>query len=257
MNKVKYLNDVLTPFEAELLIKDLQSISFEEYPSIKMVKKHSILEKINMQAVKNALAGGDDYILEYFVTFDKITDIIKELLISRHWKMTVYPIIKKEICEISSVKTYVCVYHEAVVVNLLENFFFHLTACQAAGDYLIEVVEYCYQRISKLLYELEHNKVNKNTLDNNNIVASLTEVQEMDIKINDLELPISLSCISIIRYISDHLSNLPFPVRHHMINVKDVLLVLIPLLECKPWIKKDKDGMILLKVRKRLDLRIS
>ena len=245
MNKVKYLNDVLSPFEAELLIKDLEPISFDEFPSIKMVKKHSFLEKFNMQAVKNALAGGDDYILEFFVTFDKISDIIKELLISRHWKMTVYPIIKNEICEISSVKTYVCIYHEAVIISLLENFFFHLTACQAAGDYLIEVVEYCYQRLSKLLYELEnkkHNKIKEDQKKEDQNKTKISEVEEMDNKIEDLELPIALSCISIIRYISDHLNNLPFPVRHHMINVKDVLLILIPILECKPWIKKDTNG---------------
>ena len=254
MNKVKYLNDVLTPFEAEHLIRDLEPITFEEYTSIKMVKKHSILERLNMQAVKNALAGTDDFILEFFVTYDKIGDIIKELLISRHWKSTVYPLIKGQICEISSVKSYVCLYHEAVIINLLENFFFHLTACQAAGDFLIEVVEYCYQRILKLLNETENSKskksVNQNDLKISEDVLKMTDEEEMNIKLNEMELPIAISCISIVRYISDHLNNLPFPVRHHLINVKDVLLILIPILECKPWIKKDKNGKIKVKSRK-------
>jgi hypothetical protein len=246
MNKVKYLNDVLTPFEAEHLIRDLDTITFEEYTSIKMVKKHSILERLNMQAVKNALTGTDDFVLEYFVTYDKIGDIIKELLISRHWKNTVYPLIKGQICEISSVKAYVCLYHEAVIINLLENFFFHLTSCQAAGDYLIGIVEYCYQRVSKILNETEVSK-NKKAYNQNDTkikedILKMTDEEEMDIKLSEMELPIALSCISIIRYISDHLNSLPFPVRHHLINVKDVLLLLVPILECKPWIKSDKNG---------------
>jgi len=245
MNKLKYLNDVLTPFEAEHLIKDLESISFDEFTSIKMVRKHSILERLNMQAVKNALAATDDFILEFFVTYDKIIDIIKELLISRHWKSNVYPLIKDQICEISSVKTYVCLYHEAVIINILENFFFHLTACQAAGDYLIEVVEYCYQRIYKLLHETENGKYKKKEakdIKSKDEILKLSEVEEMDIKLNEMELPIALSCISIIRYVSDHLNSLPFPVRHHLINVKDILLILVPILECKPWVKNDKQG---------------
>ena len=250
MNKVKYLNDVLTPFEAEHLIKDLEPISFEEYTSTKMIKKHSILERLNMQSVKNALGGSDDYILEYFVTYEKITDLIRELLISRLWKDKAYPLIKQEICEISSVKTYVCLYHEAVIINMLENFLFHLTACQAAGDYLIEIVEYAYQRVAKLVMDVEsgkykkfvENSVKEKTKDE---ILKVNEVEEMDYKVYELELPIALSCISVIRYVSDHLSALPFPVRHHMINVKDVLLVLIPMLEARPWIKKDRNGMIL------------
>jgi hypothetical protein len=245
MNKVKYLNDVVSPFEAEHLIKDLESISFEDYTSVKMVKKHSIIERLNMQAVKNALTGSDDYILEYFVTYDKIVDIIKELLIARHWKTHVFPLIKDQICEISGVKAYVCLYHEAVIINLLENFFFHLTACQAAGDYLIEVVEYCYQRISKLLLDVESGKfkkIHEPQLKSKEDILKVNETEDMVFKLNEMELPIALSCISIVRYVSDHLSQLPFPIRHHLINVKDVLLILIPILEAKPWIKKDSNG---------------
>ena len=60
----------------------------------------------------------------------------------------------------------------------------------------------------------------------------------MEQKLKDLEHNIGLSCISIFRYISDHLMQLPFPVRHHMMDVKDIPMIFVALMENKPWIRK-------------------
>ncbi len=60
--------------------------------------------------------------------------------------------------------------------------------------------------------------------------------------LKEIEVQIGIACISILRYISDHLNQLAFPVRHHMMNVKDVLLLLVPLLELKPWIRINENG---------------
>lgn len=64
----------------------------------------------------------------------------------------------------------------------------------------------------------------------------------MDKREEDLVQQISISCISIIRYISDHLNQLVFPIRHHIMNVKDVLLLLVPLIDLKPWIRINEKG---------------
>ena len=65
MNKAKYLNDVLTSMEAEEMIsKQLNILNLEDYGSETFLKQHALLEKLNMQALKNALMGGEDFILE-------------------------------------------------------------------------------------------------------------------------------------------------------------------------------------------------
>lgn len=74
----------------------------------------------------------------------------------------------------------------------------------------------------------------------------------MDEKYREIEFGIAMSCINILRYISDHLEQLPFPVRHHMMNVKDVPVLFVTLMELRPWRRKvmkynDKD-----KKRKKL-----
>lgn len=247
MNKAKYLNDVLTNYEAEEIILRLPKLSLEEYGSEKMLKKHINLERLNMQSIKNALLGGEDFILETFVTHEKVKDLINELYLSWAFRRYIYPNIAREILEINSVKSYIVIYHEAVIVNLLENFFFHATACSNADDYIVDIIEYCYDFASRLV----NNQINVNSgekkveIKNNNNKSSIdSELADMDLKIKDLEQIIGFSAISIIRYISDHLNQLPFPVRHHMMDVKDIPMILVALMEYKPWIRRIDKKMI-------------
>jgi hypothetical protein len=59
-----------------------------------------------------------------------------------------------------------------------------------------------------------------------------------DIKLIDIEFNLSMACLSILRYITDHLSQLSFPVRNHLMNVKDFPMLLVNMMETKPWIRK-------------------
>lgn len=239
MNRAKYLNDVLTNFEADDIIEKLQSLTIQEYGSEKMMRQHASLERLNMQSVKNALAGGEDFILEGFVQHEKLKSLIAELFVTNYYKWNIYPRIKDKINTISHVKSYILLYHEAVVINLLENFFYYATACQQADDYVVDILEYSCDKIMKLLNR-------KKELKDDSSLSKMNEDEEMEHKLMDLENSISFSCISIIRYISDHLTTLSFPVRNHMLNIKDVPMLLCELMEKKPWIqskleKKNKD----------------
>lgn len=238
MNRAKYLNDVLTNFEAEDIIAKLPKLTLEEYGSEKMLKKHNSLERLNMQSIKNALLGGEDFILETFVQQEKIKDLISELYLSWAFKKYIYPKIAKQIIEINSVKTYIILYHEAVIVNLLENFFFHVTACTTAEEHIVDIIEYCYEYASKLInvnQKIEEKEAKKAISD---AKKEESELEEMESKIKDLQLNIGLSSISIIRYITDHLNQLPFPVRHHMMDIKDIPMIFVALMEYKPWIRR-------------------
>ncbi len=155
MNKVKYLNDVILYQEAEEIIANLDKIKLEEFGAEKFMKKHAILEKLNMQSLKHALEGGDDFILNFMVDNDKLKDLIEELISSYYFRISIFPKIKQDICEKSNIKAYVVLYHEAVLVNLLENFFFHATACVNAEDYLLDIIDYCYQNLMVVYNKME------------------------------------------------------------------------------------------------------
>lgn len=51
-----------------------------------------------------------------------------------------------------------------------------------------------------------------------------------------------MMCISIIRFLTDYVRYLPVSVIHHMLEVTDILCVLVPLIEDKPWIRKGANG---------------
>ena len=260
MNKAKYLNDLMTQYESEEIIsKKINEISFETIGSAEFIQHHAYLNKINMQEMKNILTGGEDIIMTQFIDHDKLKLLIKELYIINTFKEKIYPTIKDKIIKLCSIKTYFILYHEAVLVNLIENFLYSITACQAAEDYLVDVIEYAYKMISKYVaYKMKNpddtlNYGNNSSLFGDNKVdeeLSLEEkikkineqvkdkendIKEMEQKYKEIEFGIAMSCINILRYISDHLEQLPFPVRHHMMNVKDIPVLFVTLMELRPW----------------------
>ena len=262
MQKAKYLNDLMTQYESEEIIsKKINEISFEQIGSAEFIEHHANLSKLNMQEMKNILTGGEDVIMTQFIDHDKLKLLIKELYTINTFKEKVYPTIKDKIISLSSIKTYFILYHEAVIVNLLESFLYSITACQASEDYLVDVIEYCYKMISKYIsYKMKNpddtlnygnnsplfsdakdeelsleekiKKINEQVKDKKN------DIKEMEDKYKEIEFQIAMSSINILRYISDHLEQLPFPVRHHMMNVKDVPILFVTLMELRPWRRK-------------------
>ena len=149
MKKAKYLNDVLSTMEAESLVKSLSLMNIESYCDKKTIELYSAYEKLNMQSHKNSLLGSDDYILNTFILEEKIKEVIQNLFVIEFFRLRVFPNIKNELADSKySVKAYICLHFESILVNLLEKFFYFVTACQEADNYLLDIVEYCYYNIS-------------------------------------------------------------------------------------------------------------
>lgn len=51
-----------------------------------------------------------------------------------------------------------------------------------------------------------------------------------------------MTCFSLVRFITDHIESLPLPIIHQMMEQCDIPCVLVPLLEMKPWIRKNAKG---------------
>lgn len=105
--------------------------------------------------------------MESCVTFDKIKLLIYDLIVSEMWKKNILPLIKNQLSKTSSFRQYIAVYfffyviyiflfymqiqHEAVICNIIEVIFFHRTAIEAAENYLLEIIDYCYRNIADLV----------------------------------------------------------------------------------------------------------
>ena len=70
----------------------------------------------------------------------------------------------------------------------------------------------------------------------------MSNSSELDKNFTDIEFQCSMICFSIIRFISDHLGDLSVPIVHQMMESNDMPCVLVPLLEIKPWIRKNAKG---------------
>ena len=187
MKKAKYLNDLMTQYESEEIIsKKINEISFEKIGSAEFIQHHAYLSKLNMQEMKNILTGGEDIIMTQFIDNDKLKLLIKELYIINTYKEKIYPNIKEKIINLCSIKSYFILYHEAVLVNLIENFLYSITACQAAEDYLVDVIEYSYKMISKYISYKMKNPDDTLNYGNNSLNNNINEELSLEEKIKKI-----------------------------------------------------------------------
>tara|TARA_B110001450_G_C17629721_1_gene484708 strand:+ start:263 stop:619 length:357 start_codon:yes stop_codon:yes gene_type:complete len=111
------------------------------------------MDRLNIQAHKNAMHSTDEFVMEAFCTHDKIPTIVNDLLTAEVWMTKIFPLIKKDVALLSSVKSYLCLYHEASIVNLLEVMLYHRTACESSEDALVEVIDYCYRKFVNMTHQ--------------------------------------------------------------------------------------------------------
>lgn len=51
-----------------------------------------------------------------------------------------------------------------------------------------------------------------------------------------------MMCLSILRFITDHTKALHVSVIHHLLHETDILCILVPLIEEKPWLRQNSKG---------------
>lgn len=128
------------------------------------------------------------------------------------------------------------VFHESVVVNLIETIMFHRTAIDAADDFLLELVDYSYRNIQKLVSGKIKYKDQPKTADE---AQKVSKEQEFDRQLSVIEFNVAISSISIIRYISDQVKHLSPAVIRHLHLENDMLMACVALIEDRPWLKKE------------------
>lgn len=52
-----------------------------------------------------------------------------------------------------------------------------------------------------------------------------------------------MTCLSLVRFITDHMESLPASIIHQMMENTDIPLVLVPLLELRPWLRTGAKGV--------------
>lgn len=229
-------SDVVSYYECERLVQDLNSFDLASYCSKDWLRQHELISKLNIQAHINAMTRGEEYVMESLATFEKMPVLLHELLLSYIWKREVLPKIQGKVAD-CGIKGYIALFHESLVLNLIDIVSFHKTALVALDKFVVDLIDYCYEKISMLIA-----KGNKQYPFSRKIAEVGSRTEELECQNNKLEFGIQMSSLSILRYISDHLSDLGVSSITFMVNERDVLMALVALIESRPWLARSENG---------------
>ncbi|EFJ47507.1 hypothetical protein VOLCADRAFT_91895 [Volvox carteri f. nagariensis] len=146
--------------------------------------EHEWIERLNLQAHYNAQTHSDEFVMELLVSLDKMQVCMGCLLAiilfspsssldppthtrpnsnsksgfrprpapHRCRKEFVYPLLASHLAEhVDSVTTYVLLYHEVTVADLLQVALYHSHAAKSLSeDYALELADWCYRKLTRL-----------------------------------------------------------------------------------------------------------
>ncbi|CAM6014181.1 unnamed protein product [Sphagnum balticum] len=221
------------------MVERIMSFPIEQVGSGKWLTQHGNLEKLNLQAHYNTMAHCDEFVMSALISHGKMEVLIHELLVVELWKEKVFPhIIKQLAAEASTITLQLILYQETTIVNLLEVILFHREACEAIGsDCLLELTDYCYRKLVYLNTQASEDAAYKERT-----AAELLDMKpEEDLREKgaaNMQFAIAICSLTILRYLTDYMSDLPLSVMARMLDSHDVIMALVPLVEDPPWQRK-------------------
>jgi len=141
---------VLMSTEVDLYVEALKTFTPEEITSKRWSSQHEMIEKLNMQAILSASSHETEYVKDALITLEKMPLLVHELITSELWREKIFKqnFVRVNFEPKNTFIVYLILYHEATVVNLLETVLYHPDGCQALGDTIYDLIDYCYRMMS-------------------------------------------------------------------------------------------------------------
>lgn len=226
---------------AERYIEDLNRYQVEDVGTSAWMEQHARIEQLNIQAHQCALMNHDEFVVEGILTFRKLDSLIFDLLVIEAWKDFVFPLLKEQLAKNNSMRCYFILYHETTLMNLFEVLFFHKHVCEAAGEKLIEFVDYLARKLTKLngghdFRSLEPRE--SSAAGQASALENRSPLEEMEYHYTDIEFKVCIAACSILRFFCEHSDSLPLSVSSRIADTHDFLMLVIPLIENPPWTRR-------------------
>jgi len=233
----------LSTFEAECLVSKLKRIDIDHIGDLRWMQQHEHIEKLNIECHQAAQSKHDEFAVNEILAQDKLSTLIFNLVTTEVWKEKVFPLIVDSISDELSLKTYMILYEEATLVTLLQILLYHSASLEETSSSdqneaaLLELVDYVHRKLVSIVSR----KVNVDHF-NANLIEQDT-AKKLFLQRQHLEFTICSCCVSIIRFISEHLSKASISVMERVVNTHEFLVVLVALIEHSPWTKRTEKGM--------------
>ena len=67
----------------------------------------------------------------------------------------------------------------------------------------------------------------------------MSQGQDLQRQAEEIEFNATMTGLSLLRFITDHLADLSVPIVHQLMENNDMPCILVPLMEIKPWLRKN------------------
>ncbi|KAJ1519303.1 hypothetical protein ONE63_004602 [Megalurothrips usitatus] len=218
--------EVLNAGEIEQYILSLRPSKIDELGTESWLQGHEYLQKLSQQAVLEASEHREEVVKEFMSIHAKVSVLVHEAICISVWREKVLPellSIEEEFKD--TFLLYTVLFHEATAVGLLETVLFHCDSCEALGDTAVDLLDYCMA----MLFQVAAGY--RDPCDPT-LVSSQDGVREQE---STICFNIGIRCISILQYLIESMESLPFAVTSRMYMHHDVPLLLVHLLEARPW----------------------
>lgn len=243
--KYKFSAPVISSAEAERLTEGLENISLEEIGTPRWMKQHAAVSKLNLQAHQCVMAKTDNFVLEAMVTFDKVSLLVQQLLVAEVWSKHVFPLLRDKVVELpkGSLRCYFVLYHQATLINLLEVILYHDYVAQAAGDIVIDLVDFCARQVNflnRMRREKPAKKLTAKELAKK--IKHMDPVQDLQRQADELAYRVAISSVCVLRFLTEHVVKLPLGVMTRLLDTHDITVATVPLIENPPWTRRTFEG---------------
>ncbi|XP_044735852.1 zinc finger MYND domain-containing protein 10 [Chrysoperla carnea] len=229
--------NVLLASEAEFYINNISIGTIEDIGTKKWINWHQRLQKLNQQAVLEASELREEAIKEFLVSYNKLSILVHEAILMSVWRTKILPrLLKLQPEPENTFFLYSALYHEATAISLLEIVLYHADSCEVLNDVVLDLIDYVYDAITCVI--ALKSKIKTSVTDGENITDIEQIVREEFPRQRDnLVFDIGMRCISIIFHIIVNVERFPLCATNRMLTTLDVPLLLVQLIEDKPWIK--------------------
>ncbi|OWR42439.1 zinc finger MYND domain-containing protein 10 [Danaus plexippus plexippus] len=228
--------------ELELFIQSMTSWPIEAIGNQAWTDWHIRLQKLNQQAVLEASTMQEELTKETLISYGKLPNLVYEVICIQVWRLKIYPqIMKLEPAPANTFGIYMVLYHEAAAVGLLETVLFHEDGAQCISEVVIDLLNYSVDQLTALVALINKGYLKPVTAKE---LDCETTPEELERQKNDLQFDISMRCISIVRYIAEHMevAGVGASISTNLYKTFDVPSILCHLLQLEPWKKVNDNG---------------
>ncbi|XP_072755278.1 zinc finger MYND domain-containing protein 10 [Anoplolepis gracilipes] len=233
---------IISPWEIEAYVQSLNVSILDDVGTKSWLDFHKRLTLLNQQSVLEITGLREESVIEWFISLKKVPILIYEAIQIDIWKHKAFPLLIDLNGEPSNTfMMFSVLYHEVVVVSLLENILFHCESARTIDDMVIDLIDYAVKHVTMLFDEKTFEIYERFEIKDPN--SCLEEILE---KLKIFEFDIGMRCISILYYLIEFLDSLPLCAISRMLAVHDIPYLFVQLIESQLWKKQDEDGEMLM-----------